>query len=123
GDEVADRVRQLLTCLPEVGHMVDVTEGDAGHLQAGPGGVAGEAAIVLDPGDPLLLDERHNLVILDQRRGRVVVLVESEYVHACVLPPTARSVGQSLHPVDWCGNTPPSNGSTPPPVRTIRIGS
>ncbi|XNL24817.1 hypothetical protein R8Z50_18055 [Longispora sp. K20-0274] len=80
-DEVAQGVLNLAVALPEVRHVVDVAEGDARLVEAPLRGALREGPVVLEPAEPLLLDEGDDLAVAQERRRGVVVLAQAEYVH------------------------------------------
>jgi hypothetical protein len=53
---------------------IDLVDGDSGFLKAVRDGVRRERRVVLLPGEALFLGRRDDAAILDQARGRVVVI-------------------------------------------------
>ena len=88
---VLDRVREPFA---EVGlrvpgecEVVDVFGSKAGDFQAISDRAVGEAGVVLEPREALLLDGRDELAVDDERGGRVAVIsVDPQDVHVCRVP-------------------------------------
>jgi hypothetical protein len=81
-DGVGDPAPEVRERVPRQGHVVQVRRPQPGVLQAPADRADREARVVLDPGEPLLLDGRHEPPVHDQGgRGVAVVHVDPEDVH------------------------------------------